>query len=139
MESPSDVGDMVNLGVQKTIRPISSILHLRRIPACPTYQDNGSGLNYHNLEVAKNTNSHRFSKKYLRSRIFCEKHNFQELFFINMPSCINYIIGNWCKQRSTLWATMHGRSYTPGTSYDEWLDSAAKAIMSSGSGQERFI
>ena len=35
-----------------------------------------------------------------------------------------YIIGNWCKQRATLWATVHGRPYTPGTSYDESLDSA---------------
>ena len=36
-----------------------------------------------------------------------------------MPSCINYIIGNWCKQRATPWATMHGRPYTPGTSDDD--------------------
>ena len=55
-----------------------------------------------------------------------------------MPSCINDIIGNWCEQRATLWATMFGRPYTPGTSNDESLDSAAKALMSSGSGQERL-
>ena len=33
---------------------------------------------------------------------------------------------------------MHGRPYTRGTSYDESLDSAAEAVMSSGSGQARL-
>ena len=80
-----------------------------------------------------------FSEKYLGSRVFVKNTQLpRNKNFVDMPSCINYIIGNWCKQRATLWATMHGRPCTPGTSYDESLDSAAKAMMSSGSGQERL-
>ena len=87
----------------------------------------------------KKHNFSPFSEKYLGSRVFVQKHNFQEKKgFINMPSCTNYIISNWCKKRSTLWATMHGRPNTSGTSDDESLDSAAKAMMSSGSRQDRL-
>ena len=70
--------------------------------------------------------------------MFLRKPTPKEKSFLDMPSCINDIIDNWCKQRATVCATMHGRPYTPGTSHDGSLDSAAKAMMSSCSGQERL-
>ena len=81
---------------------------------------------------------HVFRRKYLRNRVFRAKTTSKQKSFINMPLCTNYIIGNWCKQRATLWATMHGRPYTPGTSYDQSHNSVAEAMMSSGSRQERL-
>ena len=72
------------------------------------------GLKYTNLEVKKNTTSHRFLRNIEEVVFFCEKTQLpRKISFINMPSCINYIIGNWWKQRANLWATMHGRPYTP--------------------------
>ena len=54
---------------------------------------------------------------------FFKKKKTKRKSFINMPSCTNTIIGNWCNKRATLWATMRGRPYTPGTGHDESLDS----------------
>ena len=60
------------------------------------------GRNYNNLEVKKN-NFSPFSEKYLGNRYFVKKKTTsKKKSFINMPSCINYIIGNWCKQRVNL-------------------------------------
>ena len=61
---------------------------------------------------SNNTTSHRFLEI-----VFCAKTQVPSKSSLkNMPSGINYIIGNWCKQRATLWATMLGRPDTPGTS-----------------------
>ena len=97
------------------------------------------GRNYLKNWRSENTTSHRFLRHMLGSCAVVQKTQLPIFFIIiNMPSRINCIFGTWWKQRATLWATMHGRPYTPGTSYDESLDSAAKAMMSSGSGQERL-
>ena len=53
-----------------------------------------------------------------------------------MPSCITSLATG--VNREPLCATMHGRPYAPGTGHDGSLDSAPKAMMSSGSGQERL-
>ena len=77
----------------------------------------------HNLEVKKTT-SHRFLGNVWDVVFLCQNKTSNKSF-INMPSGINIIIGT-----ATLRATMHGCLYTPGTSCDESLDSAAKAMMS---------
>ena len=80
------------------------------------------GRNYNSLEVKKH-NFSPSSEKYGGCRVFVQNTSSKEKSVINMPSCINYIIGSWCTQRAILWATMHGRPYIPGTSFDESLHS----------------
>ena len=59
--------------------------------------------------------------------MFLRKPTPKEKSFLDMPSCINDIIDNWCKQRATVCATTHGRPYTPGTSHDGSLGLRSKS------------
>ena len=94
-----------------------------------------SGRNNNNLEVQKTQLLVVFVRSIWEIAYLCINTTSKKKSFINMPSCSNFIIGNWCKQRAALRATMHGRPYTPGTT----LDSAAKAMMSSGSGHRACL
>ena len=65
------------------------------------------GLNYQKFGGQKNTTSQRLLRN-IQEVVFLRKNTTsKKKSFTHMPSCINHVIGNRCKQSATLWATMH--------------------------------